>query len=227
MSSKINIFYLFKNRIYNLLLKKINAPHIAFIGPDGCGKSTLISQIKNDFNYLYGKSKYIHLRPTLIPASRNIKKALTKKEIGDIPNPHAYKPYNYILSFIKFIFIFIDYLLGYLTIKIKTLNGQPVISDRYFYDVLVDPKRFRFSKINLFQSFLIKIFLPRPDITFLLTAPSDIIFSRKQDLQIKEIDRQNKAYNLLTNKFNEIQIIDASVSVNDVYNNVRQKLFNK
>ncbi len=226
MSKNLNFIHLMFNKLHNMIFNKLSAPHIAFIGPDGCGKSTLIDNIQSDLNYLYGNFNYIHLRPTIIPATRNIKKAILKDKIQEIPNPHAYKPYNNLLSFIKFIFIFFDYLFGYIFIKAKTLKGLPVISDRYFYDIMVDPKRFRFKKIFYYQFFLIRIFLPRPDITFLLFAPSKIIYERKKDLIPKEIDRQNKEYMSISKTFGEIQLIDASLTQNRVYKNTKSVLLN-
>lgn len=224
---KISKKTLIKIKVKNLLKFGVNAPHIAFIGSDGCGKSTLIESLTFDINYIYGGSKYIHLRPTLVPASRNIKNSISKKKNNDIPKPHDNKPYSYILSNLKFYSLIFDYCVGYLLILKYRLIGKPVISDRYFYDIIVDPRRFRLNEISNFKKTLIRKILPKPNQTFYLSADPDLIYQRKKDLTLSEITLQKGKYDLLINDFKEIEVINASEPAINVLNETKNILFNK
>ena len=198
--------------------------HISIIGPDGCGKSTLLELVEKEIIYIYGKCKYIHLRPTLVPSMRGLK-AKVSKRTQEIPKPHESKNYNTFFSHIKFFILYIDYLFGYFKIKLYMLLGYYVISDRYFYDIIVDPKRFNIIKTHKYQKFLIKYFLPRPSITLFLWAPAEIISGRKKDLTLPEIKRQLIEYSKLMLEFPEIKKINSSISPNEVFQKVKKVLF--
>jgi hypothetical protein len=65
--------------------------------------------------------------------------------------------------------------------------------DRYFHDVLVDPRRYRYGGPKWFAALLSRL-LPEPDLVIVLDANEDLIFSRKTELTRAEIQRQRQAY---------------------------------
>lgn len=152
-------------------------------------------------------------------------KAKVSMRTQEIPKPHESKNYNTFFSHIKFFILYTDYLFGYFKIKLYKLLGYYVISDRYFYDIIVDPKRFNIMKTHNYQKFLIKYFLPRPSITLFLWAPAEIISGRKKDLTLPEIKRQLIEYSKLMLEFPEIKKINSSISPNEVFEKVKKVLF--
>ncbi len=62
-----------------------------------------------------------------------------------------------------------------------------VIADRYAYDVLLDPKRFRIRLPDMFLRLFVRT-LPHPDITLAFVADPATIISRKPELSIMEIE---------------------------------------
>jgi hypothetical protein len=167
-------------------------------------------------NYIYGKAEYLHLRPTLIPAKRSFRSDNLKKKNQDVPNPHEYEPYNYITSFLKFIVLWLDYTFGYLKILFWRLKGRVVISDRYFYDMLIDPRRFRIRELGLGQKLLLKWLTPKPTISLFLDVDPEVVFKRKKDLTLDEIRRQMNLYNKRLSGYVEVCKVDANGSADEV-----------
>jgi len=188
----------------------------ALLGPDGVGKSTLTTHIKSELIDVlkldFDKSKSFHIRPKLFPTITQIFKS---KGISDEKPTRSYKVWqssSFFISFCRLFFFWIDYVLGYI-IKIlpELSNYNVVVLDRYYYDILIDPLRY---KIKLPYRIL-KIFyllLPKPEVVFFLNAPPEIIHQRKQELTIPQIERLLEKYKNLTSEFNNVCIIDATSS---------------
>lgn len=211
-----------RNKIQNMFNYKI-APHIAIIGPDGCGKSTVIESLMEDLEYSYGSCAYIHLRPTVIPASRQVKSRITQKK-SSIPNPHQYAPYSFFKGELKFFIMYLDYSLGYIRLMTKRIRGVPVVSDRYFYDLLVDPKRFRLRRVSKLKRAFVNV-LPRPQKTIFLSVTPEEVFRRKKDLTLLEIERQMIEFSNLQRSFKEIITVNANESPEKVYARVKNVVF--
>ena len=64
-----------------------------------------------------------------------------------------------------------------------------VIFDRYYDDILVDYKRYRYGG-NVSIAKLVRYFIPKPDIYLVLTTDASIIHKRKQEVSLKELERQ-------------------------------------
>ena len=180
---KVSIISRLKWKIQKLFSKP---KKIVFLGPDGAGKSTLISSFISDVSGGYGNVKYIHLKLPF-PTVKNKE----KKQI--IAKPHSNNPYGYVKSSIKYIYLLIQYVYGLIFINIRYSSKDLIIFDRYYYDIFVDPRRFRLRRIKLLE-ILIKNILPSPDLVLVVTASAETMFKRKQDLTIEEIRRQLSEY---------------------------------
>lgn len=214
------------NFINNFNLKR--GIHIAIIGPDGTGKTTLIEGIKEFVEPIYTEFKYIHLRPTFVPATIQIKKKFNSSTKNTIPKPHANKEYSYLKDLLKTFIIYIDYLIGYqFNINPYKRKNFFVCSDRYFYDMLVDPKRFRVKSLSKFTKFVFRKTLRKPDITLLLQADAETVFKRKKDLAFEEIKRQNSEYENLKKDFKEIKVINSQESIKEVLKNSLISIFKR
>jgi thymidylate kinase len=71
-----------------------------------------------------------------------------------------------------------------------------VIFDRYYDDILCDPRRYRYGG-PLWLARFGRWLVPKPDVTFYLNASPETIQSRKQEVSLEETRRQVAAYESL------------------------------
>ena len=97
----------------------------------------------------------------------------------------------------KLLYFVYQYNIGWLkNIMPLKIRSSLVIFDRYFDDMLVDTRRYRYGG-SLALAKLARVFMPKPDIYFILTADPKVIYERKQEVPFEELERQVKAYEAL------------------------------
>ncbi|PFR30841.1 hypothetical protein COK19_04050 [Bacillus cereus] len=202
-------------------LKRIFYPtgiSISFLGPDGCGKSTLISHIQKDLEPIFRKVSYTHFRPKVLGKSSD-------KEGKAVNNPHALKPRSNLISYLKMVYFVFDYILGgIIKDKPSVVSSTLVIYDRYFHDILVDPKRYRFGgEIRVIET-LSKI-IPEPNLIFVLYAPANILQNRKREVSYNESKRQVNEYMKLAKDI-EANIIDTNKGIQTTVGEVELSIIN-
>lgn len=188
---------------------------ICVLGPDGVGKSTFIELLHKKSVEIFNKEldgiKVYHFRPNIIP---NLGKTMENIGVGkqdtNFENPHRGTPKGFISSFIRIIYYWIDYVIGYWAIIRKKCNiGYKIIFDRYFYDFIVDPERSSI-KLPLWIRMILLNVTPQPSIVFILSCNEDIIYKRKQELSIKKIRILLNRYNNLAKTSNRFVTLDAT-----------------
>ena len=177
---------------------------VAFLAPDGGGKSTIIKGITESCAERFAAVSYFHFRPEWLKNLGQIhianptQEQCENREPGTEPppnaTPHDVKLQSRMKSFIRFMYYNVDFILG-TWFKINPLKRKNhlVIFDRYYYDYFADTIRYKY---NLSQS-LIRRFarlIPRPDIVFILDADTEVIWNRKREVPLEEVARQRKAY---------------------------------
>lgn len=173
--------------IFNLyrILKRIFKPtglFIAVIGTDGSGKSTVIKQLITDLAPGFRKIALFHWKPTFFNKNNSENIVVT--------DPHKQEPRSTLLSGIKLLLYFLQYLFGYVfKIVPMKIKSTLILFDRYYYDLIVDPKRFRirFPK-NIIKK--LSYFIPKPDLIFYLNTKPTIALERKNELNLEELKRQ-------------------------------------
>lgn len=185
---------------------------IGFTGPDGSGKTTVIDLLRHGSGDIFKKAHFIyHFRPSLLGNLSDIAQSSgVKKEVDrNYNNPHRGKKTGKLSSLLRLIYYSIDYILGYfLKIKTTTRHQYFVIFDRYFTDIICDSRR---SRINLSTKFLYtfgKLFIPSLDYNILLTAKTDTILARKQELDAQSIAEINHKIDYLAKKRNYYKILN-------------------
>lgn len=195
--------------IYSEVARRVRrnpASFLAVAGPDGVGKTTFINLLQQELARVMVKDldsiQVLHFRPNILP---NIKELISGKNYDasteEFSKPHRAAPASPPSSLARLVYYWADYLLGYwLVNRRKCARGTVMIFDRYFYDFIVDPRR---SRINL-PAWVRKFFLrltPQPDLVLFLDCDPDIVYTRKQELERDEIERQLTEYRKLASKF--------------------------
>lgn len=177
---------------------------VGFTGPDGAGKTTVIEAVLNELGGVFAKAHvYFHFRPTLFGNLSEVAHKVGVKTVvdRDFDRPHRSKKKGMISSFCRLMYYSIDYILGYwLKVKTQTRITRLVVFDRYYTDIICDSRR---SSIYLPTKFLYrfgKCLIPSLDYNILLTAPTEVILSRKTELDVEGVKDINSKIDYLTEK---------------------------
>ena len=197
---KKNPIVLLRQRFGYYLSKAYRLVHpvgkfVAVMGTDGSGKSTLLDAVAPILGLAFHRSvKIQHLKPDFLPPLGRFRGV--KYEPGTLcANPHGSRPSNAAGSLFRIAYLTADYVLGYWIKVRRHVAKLPVglwVFDRYAYDLLFDPRRFRISlPLWIIRSFM--CFVPKPEIVFCLGGDPEKIFARKPETSIEEVCRQVEA----------------------------------
>jgi hypothetical protein len=171
------------------LLKRVVQPTgcwVAFMGPDGCGKSLILNAVSREFAPSFRNVSYYHMRPRLVGRKSSNQ--------GPVTDPHGQAPRGVPASIAKVIDLWVDYTLGFLVrILPGLMRTQLALFDRCFHDLLVDSKRIRYGGPPWLLRTAARL-APSPSLVILLDAPAEILWSRKREVPLEEVARQRAAY---------------------------------
>lgn len=187
-TKKINlniIFHLIKDFIFRMnLMRSRSSKLVAFLGPDGVGKTTLIqtylTEIPGNYYYFKFKNSYrrsIFYKPLLLTSKFYFK--IFKSETLEK---------NQIDERIALILIFISALKVRIRGLLDRLRGRFALADRGFSDFLIQGTRFADQSMQLNKKTQILFWLtPPPRAIVHLYAPEKTIAARKAELNIEQI----------------------------------------
>ena len=185
---------------------------IAFLGPDGAGKTAIISKVAQEFSKAFVSYETLHLKPKLF-----FKKRYEKR--GVVTQPHALEPRPTIIGLLKILVWNFELAVYYYFTKRH--NQTLAIFDRYMLDVLVDPQRYR-----LRDNFLIKKFTRTflPNLTIIVGTEPELATKRKGEITIGLARELTQAYTGL-----DKELMDRSVMVmnNSTLNMAIKKTYDK
>jgi thymidylate kinase len=182
---------------------------VVVMGPDGCGKSTIIQGMIRELSSKFSKVQYYHLYPPI--------KGQSLEPLQEVAQePHGKAAYNLVLSILKLMYLVFLYQCGYL-IRYSAIYGRDtlVIFDRYYHDILIDPLRFRYGGPHWLLRIAANL-IPRPNLYILLDAPTEVLQSRKQEVPFSETQRQREAYLELFTTLPNSQVLDSTLPVDEV-----------
>ena len=126
-----------------LIFKRASSIRVAFLGPDGAGKSTIVDKLVSRNKGVANVISVTHLKPTLFFKSR-------VKSRGVVTNPHDVQPRGKFTSILKLIFWAIEYRLEKL---IRKRNFTLEIYDRYYHDLYIDSTRYLYSGPHIIDQY--------------------------------------------------------------------------
>lgn len=187
---------------------------VVFLGADGSGKSTVIDRVEQDLSPMFRQTQYIHLRPRL-----GMK---VSQENTPVVDPHCQAARGWLVSVMKLFYFLFDYGIGYLwQIRPLLVRSTFVLFDRYYHDLLVDPKRYRFGA-NMWLAKLFGLLIPKPDLWILLDAPAEVLQARKQEVTFAETARQRQAYLEICKELSNSVVIDTYKDLDEVVTDVNK-----
>ena len=163
----------------------------ALLGPDGVGKSTLVTGLIEVFGPAFKRHHIFHWRPGVVVPIRDGN--------GALASPHDEPPRGAAVSVVYLFGFFLDFWLGHV-LRIRPLLARSglVVFDRYFHDLLVDQKRYRYAGPMWLVRLLLRFLPGRDGLLFILDAPEEVILSRKRQVSAEELRRQRGDYRRLS-----------------------------
>ena len=181
---------------------------VAVVGPDGSGKSTLARSLPGACGGLFRREALFHWRPGVIPRPG----AFVRSPPGNPSRPQDRKPHHKAISTGLLLYLWTDFFVGSWTrfYPLKARTGL-VVLERGWWDILVDPRRYRLDAPPTLVRILGKL-LPAPELTLVCEAPVEVVTERKSELSGKEVSRQALAWRSLRTPRSEVRYLDASDS---------------
>lgn len=198
---------------------------MSVLGVDGAGKSTLIEAISPILREATHNALFIqHLRPSLLPPLRQFKGKRDPREPSQ--EPHGLRPSGSVGSMFRLIYHTLDYVLGYWMKVRPKIARQPaiVLFDRYAYDMVLDPKRFRIGLSGMVTGWFAAL-SPKPDLILCLHAAPETVAVRKQELSLGEIRRQTEALYTFARKEQRAVLISTEGQVSELRDRALQAIF--
>src|SRR5262249_40880152 len=130
----------------------------------------------------------------------------------DGADPHGEAVWTPSVSTLRLLYLWADFLFGYWTrVWPVTARGGLVVSERWWWDMYVDPRRHRMHPMPRLVTVLARL-TRAPDAPIVLDAPPEVILERKQELSFAEIQRQRDAWREVSRHVPHLEFIDATAS---------------
>jgi thymidylate kinase len=162
---------------------------VILVGPDGVGKTTAARAVIERHG---GPTGYFHFLPPI--GSR-----LAREPDATVipPPPKSGAGASVVLGSIRILRNAARCWVGYVrTVRPALKQGYLVVGDRWMYGYLVQPDALKFGGPRLLARAVVRL-LPRPHLIVNLSAPAELIRTRKQELSLRQIEQELLAWSSL------------------------------
>lgn len=196
-----------------------NGLFVVVLGSDGTIKRMLIQNLQRELRGTFKDIVYFHFMPGLLRPGGG----------GQlVTNPHAKPPRSCFLSILKLIYYWLDYNLGYLFKVHPALKKSAlVLFDRYFDDLLIDPKRYRYGGPLWLARLIRWRMIPLPEIYTILDLPAEVAHTRKPEIPIEVLQQLRTRYLDWAQTLPNAYIIKANRAADDVATEIQGIILRK
>jgi hypothetical protein len=172
---------------------------VAFVGVDGTGKSTVLAEVEKALRPVACHLERRYFRPKILYDRK-------PHPIGEYIHPHSFPQHSALVSVIRAMVWCAEY---WIAIFLASRKGTVLqFYDRYFHDVVVDPRRCGYGGPGWFVRMLDALVV-EPELWVLLDAPPEVTRARKPEFDVAETSRQRLAYLATIAPRRSVLVIDA------------------
>ncbi len=173
---------------------------IAVMGPDGVGKSALLDNLSFELQDVFRGINRFHWRPSIVRHRQQMASEWSQPQ----------KARGEIASLAVLMGVILDNWVGYFgAIREAIARSRLILFDRCYWDLLVDPGRYRYGGSIRLARWLSRL-VPRPDLFIVLDAPQEVVFRRKQEKSVRDLKGQREQYTHLAEDEDRAFLIDAN-----------------
>jgi len=197
---------------------------IVLLGPDGCGKSTMLRVLRQRLRSAALTADTVYLGPwgqSVLPIQKILSlfhltpyraedKAFYSGQTATREIPKGFNLWRQNLkAWLYYAAVAIELWYRYVKLVLPKLRqGRIVLADRYIYDLLAGYKSRPMDYHWRIRHWLCRRY-PRPDLTLLLESPAEVIHRRKPQLSISQLNAVRQAYAGFRDAY-DLKILDAS-----------------
>jgi len=160
------------------------------VGPDGSGKTTIGTHLSAAATAEGLVVDRIHHRPRLLPGG--------SRQQGDVTRPHNVAARGGWAARAKLLLVWLDWQFFYWRRILRHRHrSELVLVERGWWDMVVDPVRYRLPPDVANLTIRLGRLLPRADAVALLTGQPHLIQSRKPEISADEVARQLEQWQLI------------------------------
>jgi len=202
----VSLVQVARHYAYEFMIRFTSKPirEICILGMDGAGKSTVIDGVISRIGSRVKEVEVIHLKPKF---SRGQGDGITV-----CSNPHALPSRSKFVSALKLLSWVAMYHLRRIFHGHK--NVTLIIWDRYIYDVLVDPRRYRVDLPRWFLVLLIRL-ASAPQAVIVLDVAAEVAFARKPEVALENMYLIRQSYLNLIKDMPNAKIVCNAGNVDD------------
>lgn len=205
---------------------------LSIVGPDGAGKTTLISTIVESLRIWTANELIVvqHWRPNFLRPLAALKRysSSSEPEKSDIeitysrdrPRQHAV-----FSSLVRYIYYICDYTLGYWLVSRQLLTKEGiVICDRYVEDYIIAPENRSRVRLPMGLKRIISMIVPRPSHSFYLRGEPSLLYSRKKEEELDELCELVQKYDAYCSQNSGFVILNAAKPVIELKKSILEQL---
>lgn len=172
---------------------------VVLLGPDGCGKSSVLAGVARALAADFAGVDARHYRPQARWGAGRV-----------VDAPHAARPRRLLASVAKLALELVRFRGGYRrAVRPRVDGGALVLFDRYYHDLLADPRRYRYGG-PAWLARRVGRWIPAPDLFVVLDAPAEVLQARKAEVPPAESAAARAAYLDLAGALPRARVVNAA-----------------